>query len=240
MRGYVLFTLALAGCSASPATASEAAPVVADPSDSDASVVAIVSPNDADWVCSGEVIAAKVVLTAGHCVLGGNTDKTGWSFEVFFGNNTKHRTSRDRTVRVTEWHVHPVYEATMRGKDPGDAPGDADLAILLLETAVEIPALVWNRAPLASPLKGAPRYVGFGAVAVEDRGQKHAEGATIADLSDGFVEIEAPARGPCHGDSGGPLLLDGTILGVASTGDCVSIGSYTRTDAYADFVASYL
>jgi secreted trypsin-like serine protease len=215
-----LFFLSLVGCSAG----ASAPPVTADPNDADPGVVAVVSPNDDAWVCSGALIAPSVVLTAGHCVVGGNVDKTGWSFEVYFGDDTHHRVA-GRTARVAEWHLHPA---------------DADLAILLLEAAVDVPPLRWSReTPTA---RDDARYVGFGAVALEDRGRKHSEAATIRDVADGFLDIDAPARGPCHGDSGGPLLVGGTIYGVASTGDedCGGGATYTRTDPYADFIGAYM
>jgi len=81
------------------------------------------------------------------------------------------------------------------------------------------------------------------------QGKRHSEPAHVQATHPDVVEMTS-SRIPCHGDSGGPLLvtLGGreTIIGVGHTtlvddgGHCTTSATYTRTDLFADFVGSAL
>jgi hypothetical protein len=152
---------ALVACStrtdaSSPAPSADPA---ADPID--ASVVAIVSPNgDPSFVCSAEVIAPRVVLSAAHCFRGGNYDKTGWTFELFLGADVHAPASGDRRIAVTEVRLHPDYQSTTARADGSDA----DIAVAFVGEDLPLRALPFNALPLPANLAGrSGRYVGFGA-----------------------------------------------------------------------------
>ncbi|MDB5221133.1 MAG: peptidase (chymotrypsin) family [Myxococcaceae bacterium] len=213
----------------------------------DSSVVAIVSPNgDPTYVCSAEVIGPRTILSAGHCFKGGNYDKTGWSFEVFLGNDDHAPASSDRRVRITSFRLHPDYLADIPRADGSDA----DIAVAFVDEDLGVTPLPFNATSLPAHLEGTSgRYVGFGSNAVSEKGIRHAEAARIVDVSPLVVSMTA-GRIPCHGDSGGPLFLSlggvETIVGIGHTsnvddgGNCVVGADYTRTDLFADFVNAAL
>src|SRR5262245_4557090 len=82
-------------------------PVSTNPDDS---VVAIVSPNNTTWMCSATVIAPRAILSAGHCFLRGNTDKTGWTFEVAIAKDAFAMVPGERRIAITRVHLLPDYE----------------------------------------------------------------------------------------------------------------------------------
>jgi hypothetical protein len=261
----------------------EGAIVGGDSDTVDQSAVAIVSPNDSGWICSGSVIAPRVVLTAAHCVAGGNRDKTGWRFQVFFGADRKHPKSSDRTIDIvsyqypdryrtsvletsdssgtaptsptTEPTESPTTAAGTDAPDPSGDPSDGDIAVVLLASDSPVPPLAVNLQPIDRRLVGQTvRFVGYGAtksvndVALDSsKGVRRAGWLKIEGVLDATVVLPANPQNPCHGDSGGPLLLRTTrgplILGVAHASfgnDCTGGADYNRTDVHAAFLAPYL
>jgi secreted trypsin-like serine protease len=234
--------LALLGaCSSSSDGGAPAGSV--DATGHDAGVVAIVSPNgDPTYVCSAEAIAPRVILTAAHCFRGGNYDKTGWVFDVFVGADVHAPASSGRRIRVAEFRLHPDYGSGVVRADGSDG----DIAVAFVGEDLGVALLSVHTAPLPSSLEGvAGRYVGFGDNDPTRKGKRHSEPARVLSVSPAVLAITA-SRIPCHGDSGGPLLLsiDGreTVAGVGHTsqidsaGNCVTSATYTRTDLFADFV----
>jgi hypothetical protein len=59
--------------------------------------------------------------------------------------------------------------------------------------------------------------------------------ATIDEIEAGLIRSSGPAR-TCEGDSGGPALDAGTIVGVTSSGDCVSVSRHARVDIESTFI----
>ena len=82
-------------------------------------VVAIYCPA---WMCSGTLIAPRVILTAAHCV----EDLEADAFLVLFGNNVSGAITRT----VLETWVHPDYQPIA-----GVNPPVNDIAMLLLSGA---------------------------------------------------------------------------------------------------------
>lgn len=233
--------VAFVACTAKTDAPAAADPAAGDPADP--SVVAIVSPNgDATFVCSAEVIAPRVVLSAAHCFRGGNYDKTGWTFEIFVGADVHAAAAGDRRVAVTEVRIHPDYQSPTPRADGSDA----DIAVAFVGEDLALPALPFNVLPLPPDLAGrAARYVGFGANDPAAKGRRHAETARVVSAAPDVVTIAA-SRSPCHGDSGGPLVVSlagvDTVIGVGHTselddaGNCAGHATYTRTDLFAELL----
>lgn len=202
---------------------------------SDAAIVAIVNravgcgvPEGVSVVCTGTLIAPRVVATAAHC-LGGLAPA---AFDVWFGA-TVGATPGSR-VRVVGGAAHPAYDPEADGND---------VAVLFLERAErDVTPLPWLDRP--AELAGASaRVVGYGTPDGKAEGGTRLGGtATIESLSESSLRIIPAPSMTCRGDSGGPVLatLDGVqlLVGITTHGDpaCVEEGFAARTDAYAAFL----
>ncbi len=133
---WVFGLLAVTACASSETAVEEAStsnitsgkgPVSKDPA-----AVAVISANNAKFVCTGLVLAPRVILTAGHCIIGDGYDKKGWRFQVFAGADRAHASSKDKTIDVAETHVHPTWQkaqdaltaAPATDLPPGEGAGD--------------------------------------------------------------------------------------------------------------------
>lgn len=176
-------------------------------------------------VCSGTLVRPTVFLTAGHCVAGGE----GVSFAVRFDTGV---------VPATGFVLAPGY-----GHDNADPH---DLAVVLLEMQPDgiAPVPVASAGSLDRSLKFTSlTTVGFG---YYDRvtgngpprflydGVRRQATAPLLALENAWAKVLSNAHatgqgGVCFGDSGGPWLLDGSIVAITSGGDMACAG---MSDAY--------
>jgi hypothetical protein len=245
--------LAWAGCGpVDPLLAPYEGRIVYGSLDTDPAHAAVVAVTSASTLCSGTLIAPRVVLTAAHCADG----MLAADMRVHFGNNL--RTAA--VVDVEELLVHAGY-VPLGGQDPSEN----DLALLRLagpppDGVVPIPNLPSHMGLTDVDLGVALEFVGFGEdelgvtglklsgtntlqwLCVSPRGCTIVLGATAAPNS--LCYDERPA-GPCSGDSGGPaLLMRGNlefVAGATSYGDegCRYYGCSTKVDAYQGWIEDF-
>lgn len=206
--------------------------------------------DDASWGCTGTLIAANVVLTAGHCEV--------LHTRVFVGNDVA---KKGRVLRVARHVRHPGWNRQLRN----------DVMLLILERAA--PAVKPRAMAPAKLIDGATdaRVVGFGTtdlagtqgygikqqtdvpiVSAACRGKLN--GRADSAVYGCHVGQELVAGKPlllhdtCRGDSGGPLYVADSrgrwfLAGVTSRGTaqatnmCGDGGLYTRVDEYGDWIA---
>jgi len=162
--------------------------------------------------CGAVLVAPQVALTAGHCV----APHPGETFGVGFGRNNS-----GPIVVATRAVAHPDYDV-----DAVSRRFLHDVAVLILERAAPV-----QPAQIAGPSAGgAGRLVGYGRVTDGDydvttgyTGERKSTGIKITRLSTLVFYGQGVGGGLCWGDSGGPVLRDGSndVLGVLSDFDQV-------------------
>jgi hypothetical protein len=185
--------------------------------------------------CSGSLVAANVVLTAGHCVerrLDGFYTQGGTSH--LLPGMTRHA--------IANKVAHPRYKAF------GGCPNTtADVALVRLASSVPHAAtLPFAKTAAALPSTRADLIaIGYGlhhddAGVLEQEVQKRRATETFLDAPPNSVHVSRKSGIINHGDSGSPLLYRGVIIGVASciTGDYPAAyeAYYGRIDAVASWI----
>lgn len=192
--------------------------------------------------CGVTLIAPHVVVTASHCVDG--IDAT--NLTVGFGEY-----GSSPTVQVAAVHKHPNYVY----RSEGDYLPWDDVAVLELAQDVMI-----TPATIARVETGVctDRYVGYGRNVPGDYtitagydGQRKSARICADAENPHEIYIHGADGGLCWGDSGGPLLVDGTtrVLGVLSrhaprAGSQYSCENgnrmiFTALATYKDFIAQW-
>lgn len=188
--------------------------------------------------CAGELITAEWVLTAAHCVDSSTVDDT-----ARVGSNN--RAVNGTVVGISRAVPHPSYD---------ENTGHNDIALILLARPVA-------QAPVAMAAGSAwdgvtLRVLGWGQTcpthgcdqgsnllrrvdnAVLSQEQCRADGINLDPASELCLDSR-DGRTACFGDSGGPALSNGQVVGIVSRGgpscgatDTIAI----RVRAYADWI----
>lgn len=171
---------------------------------------------DGAVACSAVLVAPAVVATAGHC--GADGTRVAVSFASGLGDDPRGLAG---TLRV-------------------DGSKGADLAVVVLDAPAPVaPAALPQAGSAGSLAKGAVvRSVGYGYSGraadgswVYDGLRRVAE-SPLQKVGKATLTISTRVAGPCLGDSGGPQLLEDTVLSVTSTGskDCSGSAAGYRLD----------
>lgn len=226
--------------------------------------VAITNPHG-DVICSGVAVAARVILTAAHCVTAARADRAGATAlpADVFRVRERWASSTDAApeatsdalepVRVIPHPGYPGARALELGGDDWDEPyAHHDLAVLVLGEPVRELTPVALAAGHAIDDRAEPAPLVISGYGAREDGAP-AAGLFIAttpllELAETeFVAGDAGFPDTCSGDSGGPAyVLDDAgvaLLGVVSrsraqTPVCGVGGIYTFVPHYRDWILS--
>jgi V8-like Glu-specific endopeptidase len=242
---FVALPFACADRATDEATAGRnVAPIVSGTIDTkDPAVMAIVARRsrcdqpDGEPLCTGTLIAPRVVLTAAHCV---ERSTVAAAFEVRFGPQTNDPSNT--YVVVTDVLLHPKYDV---------ATHEYDVALLRLsDDAVPTPVPLPAKPIDASAIGSIARIVGYGVT--EDPksipGTKREGTTKVSEVTPTSFTATASPSMTCHGDSGGPVFLKSEtgveeLAGITAKGDagCKDYAFNIRVDAVmTDFIAPYV
>jgi MYXO-CTERM domain-containing protein len=189
------------------------------------------------FTCTAVVIAPTVLLTAAHCVdVPNHRDHI---FGVFLEDDASpYPTLVDlepMLVPVASTHAHPQYST--------QPPFFADIGVVVLAESVAVTPVPLHVGPVDSTIGKPALIVGYGQTVFEQPNQARFEAMTVVDrLEDDTVVVGDSQHRACLGDSGGPAIVEGKLIGVDSFGlaGCTDPANYRRVDSHMGFIQPFL
>lgn len=215
-------------------------------------IVALTTPSGHQF-CGGTLVRPTKVVTAAHCTFDPATGQARGPevLRVVVGR-TDLRTTQGVVAEVERVWAHPEYRGFTEG---------ADVAVLTLRAPVRQPTLSMvaptDTAPYRPGTRG--RVLGWGRTSESGPSSPVLREVEVpvnadADCTSAYPRFDpremfcagAPdgGRDACAGDSGGPFVVDGRLVGVVSFGTGCGRpdypGTYTRLATYVADVAARL
>jgi secreted trypsin-like serine protease len=171
-------------------------------------------------VCTGTLIAPRIVLTAAHCIelLPPNRE------EIIVGRDVQ--ATDVRRIRIVRSLRHPDWVSPFH-----------DLALVLLaDDAGLAPVALIDTTDAAWTPGNVLTLVGYGRDDDGRTGTRRSGHACVFETTPTHLRVRPQPALSCAGDSGGPALMDldgaARLVGVASYGDpiCIGAASYARLD----------
>lgn len=220
-------------------------PIVGGTDDSGDPAVVLIVNNNPGFLCTGEIIAPNIVLTAGHCTVAGETTPSATlspsTFQVgggFDPLNTTGTGGADWVRNVVKVDHHPNLLLSASGITH-------DVGILVLASDAPVTPLSYQASRDDAVYQAGTNFkaVGYGitGAANNDAGLKRTVQLQIqVEASDAF-QYGSASQNTCSGDSGGPALVGSKVIGTVSYGDqnCSIGGVDMRTDDNASFIKKY-
>ena len=190
--------------------------------------------------CTGTLIAPRVVITAQHCFEPDQSPE-----DVGFRTGRFGEVLESRAVAVdflgTFEQMHDAEGNPFWWIDT-----EEDFAVVVLEDDPSVAPMPYRAGGLARGDEGSRvDIVGYGTTGLHnnDAGIKRSGHAMLSSVGSDILETErqnGDASG-CYGDSGGPLILDGEVVGVFSyfvdlVAVCEAGGQYVRVDRFQQLI----
>jgi uncharacterized protein (TIGR03382 family) len=187
--------------------------------------------------CTAVLVSPTVLLTSAHCV--DTPNHPNYLYGVFTGDDA---TAYPRLVDI-EPHLVPVSAVHPHPQYSTQSPFYADLGVVVLATALPTTPLPIQRTPLDSTVVGkTAQIVGYGQTTYQQINRARYEATTtVASIDNDTVVVGDPQRRACLGDSGGPAIVDGVVIGIDSYGPtgCTAAAHYRRVDSFLPFIEQY-
>jgi V8-like Glu-specific endopeptidase len=240
LLGFSALAIFAVGCMAPPSTAPEEQgethdKILGGTDDTGHTSVAIVRVFiDANsWQqCTGTLIAPNMVMTAGHCAFNGQQRLS--AADVSFSNTPDQSIGEGASGYLTGAIVpNPAYT--------GALGAGQDVSVVVLDAPVQgRAAMAIGNAPTVGSSVTAVGY-GRNQQGTENVGSgvKRQVSIAVSAVTDHEITAGQDNLGTCHGDSGGPIIQNNTVVGIVSygdTADCHGASHFTRTDDIADFL----
>ncbi|RZC33075.1 Trypsin domain containing protein, partial [Asbolus verrucosus] len=182
-------------------------------------------------LCGGSIINENWIVTAAHCMIGWPPE----DYQVLAG--TVIRDFGGTLYNVSTFTVHPAYNSTTYTDDIAVLKIDGTFNFTDLVQTVEFSEVSDNDSVTVAGWGGIEDDVGsidllyakVTTMSFDDCTRLSEGGKVVLERGPGQVcALAGEGIAPCFGDSGGPLILNGTLVGV------VSYGVYPCARGYPD------
>lgn len=187
--------------------------------------------------CTAVVVSPTVLLTSAHCV--DEPNHPDYLYGVFTGDDAAGYPTlvalEPELKMVASVHPHPQYSP--------DLPFYADIAVVQMVTPLPNAPIPMQRTPIDVSIVGKPaRIVGYGQTVYGVYNQTRYEAmTTVGAIENDTIVVGDSAKRSCLGDSGGPAIVDGVVVGIDSYGPvgCNAAAHYRRVDTFMPFIEQY-